>query len=152
MPKTLSLIKTLAACGLAVGVAGCSTDIALFRADSSWWSSSGKSAADQPLSPPVVAADALLGPQGACPPAAAAAAASGHAVGIGMTECEVVNALGPTGLVDIGTDERGGRAVVLTYPEGARAGVYRFASGRLVSIEQLPQQPKPQRGRGRHRG
>jgi hypothetical protein len=137
----------VAACGLAIGAAGCSSDLALFRADSSWWSSSGKSAASEPLSRQA-SADELMGPGGTCPPRAGEAPRAAG-VGVGMTECEVVAALGQTPLVDIGADERGQRAVVLTYSEGEHAGIYRFTSGLLTSVEALPEKPKPQRPKAR---
>lgn len=132
-----------AVAALSLAAAGCSSDSALFRADSSWWSS-GKSAASEPLARPAPQ-EALIGPDGSC----AAATGERHAVAIGMTECDVVSALGTTPLIDIGTNERGERAVVLTYSEGERAGIYRFVSGRLTSIEALAEKPKPQRPKPR---
>jgi hypothetical protein len=134
------LIAVLAACGIAVSAAGCSADLALFRADSTWWGSSTTSASE-PLTraaPP----EALMGPGGSCPPPSEEAR---RTVGVGMTECEVVNALGPTEAIDIGANERGQRSVVLTYQSGAHAGIYRFTSGLLASIEQLPEAPKAQK-------
>jgi hypothetical protein len=54
---------------------------------------------------------------------------------------------GNTDRVEIGADERGERAVTLTYLTGARPGIYRFRGGRLVSMERVaePPQQKPQR-------
>jgi hypothetical protein len=60
-----------------------------------------------------------------------------------MTECDLVRIAGPTNQIDVGTNERGERTAVLTYPQGERAGIYRFASGLLVSIEGLPQAAAP---------
>ena len=57
------------------------------------------------------------------------------AVALDMTECDVVKRAGQPGQVNFGTNERGERTVVLTYLGGARPGIYRFASGRLTSIE-----------------
>ena len=65
------------------------------------------------------------------------------AVALGMTECEVVKRAGHPGKVDFSTNERGERAVVLTYLGGARPGIYTFASGRLTSIERAPEPPAP---------
>ncbi|MBX6426025.1 MAG: hypothetical protein IRZ09_08910 [Variibacter sp.] len=144
--KTRKLSGIVAACGLALGVAGCSADLALFKADSTWWSS-GQSAASEPLSR-AAPADALIGPDGSCPQPAGEVR---RGVGLGMTECEVIHALGPTSLIDIGSNERGERAVVLTYPEGAHAGIYRFTAGVLVSVERLPEAPKAQRPQRRQR-
>jgi hypothetical protein len=58
-----------------------------------------------------------------------------------MTECDVVRRAGPVEKLDVGADERGERAVVLTYARGSSAGVYRFVGGRLVSIERVPGPP-----------
>jgi hypothetical protein len=66
-----------------------------------------------------------------------------------MTECELVRLAGPTERIEIGTNERGERSVVMTYAQGERAGIYRFNSGLLATVERLPeaQAPKPQRTR-----
>ena len=67
-------------------------------------------------------------------------------VSFGMTECEVVRALGHTDRIEISTDERGQRSVTLTYLTGERPGVYRFVAGQLVSLEragEAPAAPKP---------
>ena len=53
----------------------------------------------------------------------------------------VVRRAGPVEKLDVGADERGERAVVLTYARGSSAGVYRFVGGRLVSIERVPGPP-----------
>jgi hypothetical protein len=65
------------------------------------------------------------------------------AVALGMTECEVVKRAGHPEKVDFSTNDRGERAVVLTYLHGARPGIYSFASGRLSSIERAPEPPAP---------
>lgn len=67
----------------------------------------------------------------------------GHAVALNMTECDVIRAVGPTNQIEVGTNERGQRSVVLTYSQGERSGVYRFVAGRLVSIERGPDAPAP---------
>src|SRR5687767_13577189 len=77
--------------------------------------------------------EGLLGPDGHClsegsPP---------RGIALGMTECDLVRIAGPTDQISIATNERGERVVVLTYPQGERAGIYRFASGLLVTIEQV---------------
>jgi hypothetical protein len=54
-----------------------------------------------------------------------------------MTECEVVKRIGPPDRIDIGVNARGERATGLTYANAERAGLYRFRSGRLYSIERL---------------
>jgi hypothetical protein len=99
------------------------------------------------------AAADLVGPDGQCAPGrqeqpADPAAGTPAAVGISlqMTECDVVGRIGAPDRVDLGSNERGERAAVLTYTRGARPGVYRFAGGRLVSIERgaeaAPERPK----------
>ncbi len=111
---------------------------------------------------PIAAAD-LVGPDGQCAatnsasgpagssagaPAAAPLAAGG--ISLQMTECDVVRRAGAVDNVDFGVNERGERAVVLTYVKGPWPGVYRFAGGRLVAIERAPSPPpapaKPQKG------
>jgi hypothetical protein len=65
------------------------------------------------------------------------------AVALDMTECDVIKRAGQPEKVDFGTNERNERTVVLTYSRGARPGIYRFASGRLTSIERAPESPAP---------
>jgi hypothetical protein len=110
----------------------------MFRADSSWWSSSSSKEPLTRTAPP----ESLMGPGGSCPPAAAEGP---RTVGVGMTECEVINALGPTEAIEIGADAGGQRSVVVTYQGGTQPGIYRFKSGLLTSVEQLPEPPKPQK-------
>jgi hypothetical protein len=66
-------------------------------------------------------------------------------VGLGMSECEVVRMIGHTDRIEMTANERGQRAVVLTYVQGPRPGIYRFAGGRLVMIERSPEAPPPPR-------
>ena len=97
---------------------------------------------------PVTAAD-LVSREGQCSggdgQAAADSTAGGGLVAGGialqMTECDVVRRAGPVEKIDIGSDERGERAVTLTYLRGPWPGVYRFTGGRLVSIERAPGPP-----------
>ena len=58
-----------------------------------------------------------------------------------MTECDVVRRAGPVEKIDFGVNERGERTVTLTYMRGPMPGIYRFAGGRLVSIERAPAPP-----------
>jgi hypothetical protein len=62
-------------------------------------------------------------------------------IALQMTECDVVRRAGAPEQLQIGTDERGERAVVITYIRGARPGIYRFAAGRLTAIERAPEAP-----------
>jgi hypothetical protein len=55
-----------------------------------------------------------------------------------MTECDVVRRAGLAESVELGANERGERAAVLTFTRGPWPGIYRFAGGRLYSIERLP--------------
>ena len=64
------------------------------------------------------------------------------AIALDMTECDVVKRAGQPEQVDFGTNERSERTVVLTYLRGARPGIYRFAAGRLTSIERAPEPPR----------
>jgi hypothetical protein len=61
------------------------------------------------------------------------------AIALEMTECEVVKRAGPADRVDITVNERGERIAAMTYAEAVRPGLYRFRSGRLFSIERLPE-------------
>ena len=112
-------------------------------------------------SKPVTAAD-LVDAQGLCAGGGAATASEGEsgqmnasAVGLDMTECQVVQALGAPQATDITKNARGERTVTLTYLTTERAGLYRFVRGRLVSIERAPgaeperpaKQPKPKKDR-----
>lgn len=65
-------------------------------------------------------------------------------IALQMTECQVLQVAGYTDRVEIGTNERGQRAVTLTYLSGDRPGIYRFIGGRLNSMERVaePAQPK----------
>jgi hypothetical protein len=83
-------------------------------------------------------------PEQAAGSADATAAGSGAGAGgiaLQMTECDVVRRAGTVEKIDVSANERGERAVVLTYLHGPSAGVYRFAGGRLVSIEKAPGPP-----------
>jgi len=67
-------------------------------------------------------------------------------VSLGMTECEVVRALGHTDRIEVSTNERGQRSVTLTYLTGERPGIYRFVGWQLESLEragEAPAAPKP---------
>jgi hypothetical protein len=97
---------------------------------------------------PVGAGDLVDG-QGFCsgPGNAAETAGGQRGIGLEMTECEVVRALGPPQSTEIGGEGNGVRSTVLTYRSGDRPGIYRFYGGRLRTIEQgdepLPAAQKP---------
>jgi hypothetical protein len=67
-------------------------------------------------------------------------------IALPMPECDVVRRAGTPERVEFGTNERGERTAVLTYIRGARPGIYRFADGRLVSIERAPEPPPAKKG------
>ncbi|MBV9630435.1 MAG: hypothetical protein JO230_20245 [Xanthobacteraceae bacterium] len=78
------------------------------------------------------------GTQGAAP----AAQLSGRPIVLKMTECDLVGAAGAPQDIQIGANERGDRAVTLEYKAGVHAGIYRFVSGRLVSVERVEGAPQ----------
>lgn len=86
---------------------------------------------------------ATQGSDAAAPPAPAAAPAVPAAVGLDMSECDVVRALGPPQSVNLSSNERGDRKVVMVYMGSERAGTYEFTSGRLTSLERGPEPPPP---------
>jgi hypothetical protein len=98
---------------------------------------------------PITSAD-LIGADGQCSgvtPGSSDPPISGG-IALQMTECDVVRRAGPIENIESGVTPRGERSVVLTYVRGPWPGVYRFASGRLVSIERAPAPPaaeKPQK-------
>jgi hypothetical protein len=91
----------------------------------------------------VTAAD-LVGPQGQCAGGGQDAAAPRGGIALQMTECEVVGRAGTPQNVELGTNERGERAVTLTYANGSRPGIYRFTGGRLTAIERGQEPPPPE--------
>ena len=86
------------------------------------------------------------GPGGAAPGALPPEVRGGpRGVALQMTECQVVGTIGYTDRVEIGANERGERTVTLTYLSGDRPGIYRFRSGRLVSMERVAEPAQPRR-------
>lgn len=78
------------------------------------------------------------------PAPVAPATPTGGGVGLDMSECDVVTAAGVPQHIDITTNERGERTVIMTYTTSERAGIYRFVGGRLVSLERGPTPPPTQ--------
>jgi hypothetical protein len=64
-------------------------------------------------------------------------------VGLEMTECEVVAAVGSPRSVNIASDERGTRKVTMIFMGNERAGTYEFIGGRLKALERGPEPPAP---------
>jgi hypothetical protein len=90
---------------------------------------------------PVAEQSSESGAAPAAPPAAGPATAG--PVGLDMTECEVVAAIGPPRSVNIASDERGTRKVTMIFMGNERAGTYEFIGGRLKSLERGPEPPAP---------
>jgi len=67
-----------------------------------------------------------------------AAATPIEAISLEMTECDVARRAGAPDKIELAVNERGERFLAMTYGSGERPRIYRFASGRLVSIEALP--------------
>jgi len=171
LPQAWRIWQTnTAAAALALALAACSADLGLFskgdpKVDATFAPNQApKSGAKQR----VVRADDLIDANGACPGGAApsqalnftpgpqAGPATSNApppdanaaappvrtgVALGMTECEVVRAIGHTDRIEISANENGQRSVTLTYLQGARPGIYRFVAGQLVSLERVDEPP-----------
>ena len=100
---------------------------------------------------PATSAD-FVGPQGECPPNSALTPSPVDegglplvqgGIALQMTECDVVRRAGVPDNIQVGRNERGEREAVLTYAGGPRPGIYRFAAGRLYTIERGPEPPPP---------
>jgi len=87
----------------------------------------------------------LIGPDGSCAASAGAPEFAGTGIALEMSECDVVQRAGRPDNIDISTDPGGTRTVVMTYTGGERPGIYRFAAGRLNSIERGAEPPPPER-------
>lgn len=159
----------IALAALAAAIGGCSSDLGLnnltlapkpdtFLRKPDWATYSGGK--NEFELRPVTAAD-LVGPDGQCSRGPEQAAGFADSAGQGaappvvggialqMTECDVVRRAGVAEKVDLDANDRGERATTLTYTRGPWPGVYRFAGGRLISIERAPGPPpapaKPQK-------
>jgi hypothetical protein len=155
-------LRMIATAALASAIGGCSSDLGLnnlslvpkpetLMRKPDWATFSGGK--NEFELRPVTAGD-LVGPEGQCgsgpeqaagfaDPTGAGAAPPAVAGGISlqMTECDVVRRAGAVEKVDFGANDRGERVTTLTYTRGPLPGVYRFAGGRLVSIERAPGPP-----------
>jgi hypothetical protein len=149
----------MAAGGLALTLVGCSgaSDFSasklLPKADSFVPQSLSVSAAPPSFKLRAVTAADLVDQQGRCAaggPATAGAAAEGEGsalvsggIALAMTECEVVRRAGAPDQIEVGTSERGERALTLTYGRGPHPGIYHFVAGRLSLLERGPEVPAP---------
>jgi len=138
------MLRLMAVAVLAPSVVACSSDIGsvniLPKVTSIESLSLGNAQPVRELRP-VTAAD-LVDAQGQCGGGQATAAQGG--IALEMTECEVVGRAGPPENVQLGTNERGERSLVLTYMGGPRPGIYRFSGGRLDAIERGAEPPQPE--------
>ena len=101
----------------------------------------GMCAALAPPPAPVAEQGAESGAAPAAPPVMRPAIAG--PVGLEMTECEVVAAIGPPQSVNIASDEQGSRKVTMIFMGNERAGTYDFVGGRLKALERGPEPPPP---------
>ena len=151
------LLRGIAVAALALGAAACASiqnmmpDPASFRLpDRTAFIPTNTTA----YAGPVSAMDRPVGPtdlvdgQGQCtgaaqvsPDAVSVTTAPGS-VGLEMTECAVVRALGQPQSVEI-SPQAGRRSATLTYTSGERAGIYQFTGGRLVAIDRGNEPPPP---------
>jgi hypothetical protein len=65
------------------------------------------------------------------------------AIGLEMTECDVVKRAGIPERVEIGSNDSRERTSTLTYVRGDRPGAYTFVDGRLKSMEMVAGPPEP---------
>ena len=83
------------------------------------------------------------GSQAAAPAAVDTTSLLGGGVALGMSECDVVFRAGQPSSVQIGRLPNGDRSAVLTFNSGPRAGIYRFESGSLKEMDDIPMAAAP---------
>lgn len=93
----------------------------------------------------VLAPPRLVGPDGSCAAPTQESGFVGTGIALEMSECDVIERAGSPTNMDIGASARGERTTVMTYLQGERAGIYRFVSGRLKSIERVAEPAAPAR-------
>lgn len=111
-----------------------------------WNPYSKASLATAPLRTVKVTPADYVSADGSCAAAPSAGATQEPAIpgiGLEMTECAIVQALGTPEKIEIGVNERGDRAVTLLYSQGERPGLYRFTAGQLTLIERVEPPPPP---------
>jgi hypothetical protein len=160
-----TLLRVMPLAALALGVAGCSmlpewSQFKLPSIDSSTFALGNTGGAiKSSASARAVTNDDLVDAQGHCSgagpaavdnsldPALASQPSLSRGVALEMTECDVARLLGPPANVEMQPNEGGERRLTMTYTSGVRPGIYRFAGGRLKSIERgaTPEEPKPQK-------
>jgi hypothetical protein len=158
--RRFGIVLPVAAMALALGGCGSMDRLSEFVPNTSglttfeWnpYSSASMSVSPKFQRPAATPADYVNG-DGSC--GGGSAGGGGGAVALQMTECAVVQILGAPEKVDIGSNERGERAVKLLYSRGERAGLYSFIAGYLTQIERVaepapparPQKPPPKPAR-----
>jgi hypothetical protein len=139
------MLRFVAVAFLVPLVAACSSDISsikiLPKAGAFESLSVGNPVQTAELRP--VTAEDIVGPQGQCAGTAQDTGAAQGGIALQMTECEVVSRAGAPENIELGNTDRGERSVTLTYTNGPRPGVYRFAGGRLYAIERTQEPPEP---------
>lgn len=144
MPLRLTAVAVMAPL-MALLIAACSSDVSniniLPKLGNFESLSVGSAVPDRELRP-VTTAD-LVGPQGQCAGSGQDAALTQGGIALQMTECEVVRRAGAPENIELGSTGQGERAVTLTYNNGPRPGIYRFAGGRLYAVERT-QEPPPE--------
>ncbi len=150
--RTIAKIAVIAA---ALGAGGCSMiDVDSFKApDASIFTPRSVASLKTSDLKPITAEDLVDG-DGRCAAAVAApdvtadgtvaalaVPLSPGGIALEMTECDVVKRAGQPERIQVGTNERNERTLVLTYINGDRPGIYNFTSGRLSSMERGPEPP-----------
>lgn len=155
--------RTLIVTALAATLAGCGSASDLLSRDAEWFSRPTRifqrtdlTVNATPLSHRTsVTSDELVSADGACasvapatvPDAASADGAppplgpTGAGIALDQSECAVVRAAGQPDNIAISANERGERAVTLTYVQGPRPGIYQFTNGRLTAMERGAEPP-----------
>jgi hypothetical protein len=133
---------------LAPAIGGCSSDMSLSnikllpQADAFAASELSYSGRREEFALAPAAPIDLVGADGQCASAGSGIeppSVTSNGVALQMTECEIVRRIGAPEQLNVGGNDRGEREVLLTYVNGQRPGIYRFRSGRLVSIERGPE-------------
>jgi hypothetical protein len=85
----------------------------------------------------------LVDANGACVAAGSSSAPAAAAPVLEMSECSVVQLLGPPQKIEIGANELGDRTAVMYFSKGQRPGIYRFTDAQLKSIERIGEPAAP---------
>jgi hypothetical protein len=93
----------------------------------------------------ILAPPRLVGADGSCPAPTMESGFAGTGIALEMSECDVIERAGSPANIDVGANARGERTAMMTYLQGERAGIYRFVSGRLKSVERVSEPEAPAR-------